>query len=58
MGDVFTLLNRGRSLGTFRKDQVSENEVLEMMAGRRDLQHLRAELDMVAGRRGAEGATQ
>ncbi len=58
VGDVFTLLNRGRSLGTFRKDQVSENEVLEMMAGRRDLQHLRAELDMVAGRHGAEGATQ
>ncbi len=58
VGDVFTLLNRGRSLGTFRKDQVSENEVLEMMAGRRDLQHLRAELDMVAGRRGAEGGTQ
>jgi simple sugar transport system ATP-binding protein len=58
VGDVFTLLNRGRSLGTFRKDQVSENEVLDMMAGRRDLRHLRAELDMVAGRHNAEGAPQ
>jgi len=54
VGDVFTLLNRGRSQGTFRKDQITEAEVLDMMAGGRDLKYLQAELDMVAGRRGAD----
>lgn len=56
VGDRFTLLNRGRSLGSFRKDEISEEEVLDMMAGRRDLKYLQAELDMVAGRRSAEQA--
>lgn len=54
VGDRFTLLNRGRSLGSFRKDEISEEEVLDMMAGRRDLKYLQAELDMVAGRRSGE----
>ncbi|SHO66736.1 monosaccharide ABC transporter ATP-binding protein, CUT2 family (TC 3.A.1.2.-) [Pseudoxanthobacter soli DSM 19599] len=44
IGDVFTLLNRGRVHGTFRKAEITETEVLELMAGRRDLQHLQAEL--------------
>ena len=56
VGDRFTLLNRGRSLGTFRKDEINETEVLDMMAGRRDLKYLQAELDMVAGRRPGEQA--
>jgi simple sugar transport system ATP-binding protein len=54
VGDRFTLLNRGRSLGTFGKDEINEAEVLDMMAGRRDLKYLQAELDMVAGRRPAD----
>ena len=33
VGDSFTLLNRGRSLGTFAKNEVSKDEVLDMMAG-------------------------
>ncbi len=33
VGDVFTLLNRGRSLGTFRKSEISYEEVLSVMAG-------------------------
>jgi simple sugar transport system ATP-binding protein len=56
VGDRFTLLNRGRSLGTFLKDEITEDEVLDMMAGRRDLKYLQAELDMVAGRKQGEQA--
>ncbi|MGE0004645.1 MAG: ATP-binding cassette domain-containing protein [Parvibaculaceae bacterium] len=33
VGDVFTLLNRGRSLGTFRKSEISREEVLRAMSG-------------------------
>ncbi len=40
VGDIFTLLNRGRSVGTFRKDEITEMEVLDIMAGRRELQKL------------------
>ena len=44
VGDVFTLLDRGRSLGTFGKEDVSGNEVLEAMAGRRELARLHDEI--------------
>ncbi len=33
VGDRFTILNRGRSLGTFRKDELSREQMIEMMAG-------------------------
>ncbi|WP_296661743.1 ATP-binding cassette domain-containing protein [Paraburkholderia sp.] len=45
IGDSFTLLNRGRSLGTFTKETISKNEVLDMMAGGAEMQKLIAELD-------------
>ena len=45
VGDVFTLLNRGRSLGTFRKSEISRERVLEMMAGGKELADLTAELE-------------
>ena len=44
VGDKFTLLNRGRCIGNFRKSEVSREVVLEMMAGGRELQDLTAEL--------------
>ncbi|BBH13969.1 ATP-binding cassette domain-containing protein [Chromobacterium haemolyticum] len=47
IGDRFTLLNRGRSLGTYAKDSVSKEEVLDMMAGGAEMQKLMAELDGV-----------
>ena len=47
IGDRFTLLNRGRSLGTYAKDAVSKEEVLDMMAGGAEMQKLMAELDGV-----------
>lgn len=44
IGDHFTLLNRGRSYGTFAKTQVSREEVVAMMAGGEELQELSHEL--------------
>jgi simple sugar transport system ATP-binding protein len=48
VGDAFTLLNRGRTLGTFRKGEVSREEVLGMMAGGRELEALTEELEEFA----------
>lgn len=44
VADRFTLLNRGKSLGTFLKKDVSREEVLEMMAGGQELADLESEL--------------
>jgi len=45
IGDVFTMLNRGRSLGTFRRGDITEKEVLDMMAGGREIRELQQELE-------------
>ncbi|MDG0022768.1 ATP-binding cassette domain-containing protein [Trinickia sp. Y13] len=45
IGDSFTLLNRGRSMGTFTKDTISKDAVLDMMAGGAEMQKMIAELD-------------
>jgi simple sugar transport system ATP-binding protein len=37
VGDRFTVLGHGHSLGTFSKDEVSREDVLELMAGGEDL---------------------
>jgi simple sugar transport system ATP-binding protein len=47
IGDSFTLLNRGRSMGTFTKKDVSKDEVLEMMAGGAEMQTLMNQLEDV-----------
>jgi simple sugar transport system ATP-binding protein len=47
VGDSFTLLNRGRSLGTFAKADVAKDAVLDMMAGGAEMQKLMAELEGV-----------
>lgn len=44
IADRFTLLNRGKSLGTWLKKDVSREEILEMMAGGQELESLEAEL--------------
>jgi simple sugar transport system ATP-binding protein len=44
IGDRFTLLNRGRSYGTFSKSEVSREEVVSMMAGGEELEELGHEL--------------
>jgi simple sugar transport system ATP-binding protein len=37
VGDRFTLLNRGASQGTFRKSEISRDEVLSIMSGGEDM---------------------
>ncbi len=49
VADVFTLLSRGTSLGTFRKSEISREEVLQVMAGGESVSQLHAELDPTAG---------
>jgi simple sugar transport system ATP-binding protein len=44
VGDSFTLLNRGRSMGTFPRGGISRDEVLDMMAGGVEMQKLMTEL--------------
>jgi simple sugar transport system ATP-binding protein len=45
VGDVFTLLNRGRSRGTFRKSEITRDEVVTIMSGGEDLKAVEAEID-------------
>jgi simple sugar transport system ATP-binding protein len=44
IGDTFTLLDRGQSMGTFKKNAISRDEVLNMMAGGQEMQDLMSEL--------------
>ncbi len=48
IGDRFTILNRGRSQGTFSKDQISREELIQRMAGGRELEELTHELGELA----------
>ena len=50
VGDRFTMLNRGRTLGTFAKTEIAKEEVLDMMAGGKELQDLSAEIGGMADR--------
>ena len=48
VGDTFTVLNRGRSYGTFTREETSREALLEMMAGGEALEELSVELSEVA----------
>ncbi len=48
IADRFTILNRGRSYGTFEKNDVSREQVVQMMAGGEDLERLGNELEEFA----------
>lgn len=64
IGDHFTLLNRGRSMGTFAKSEISREEITAMMAGGEELETLSFELaefartDAMAGASLAEAARE
>ena len=45
VGNSFTVLNRGKSLGTFNKKDISREELLGMMAGGEELDKLEVELE-------------
>ncbi|HEX5079538.1 MAG TPA: ATP-binding cassette domain-containing protein [Geminicoccaceae bacterium] len=57
VGDAFTILNRGRTYGTFRKEEVSREGVLNMMAGGKELEELSAELEEFSRADAATGRT-
>jgi simple sugar transport system ATP-binding protein len=44
VGDRFTVLNRGQTLGTYTKDEISIDELQNLMAGGKELQQLSEEL--------------
>lgn len=49
VGDRFTILNRGRSLGTFTKAEMPIEQLVQMMAGGSELDELTHELEQFAG---------
>ena len=44
VGNSFTVLNRGKSMGTFQKKDISREKLLSMMAGGEELDKLEVEL--------------
>ena len=50
VGDTFTVLNRGRSYGTFKRDETGRENLLQMMAGGEELDELAVELDLISKR--------
>jgi simple sugar transport system ATP-binding protein len=49
VGDRFLLLNRGRSIGYYRKDQITRDELTGLMAGGSELEQLSQELQSAGG---------
>jgi simple sugar transport system ATP-binding protein len=47
VGDSFTLLNRGQSMGTFAKSDISKERLLDMMAGGAEMHTMMADLEGV-----------
>ncbi len=52
VADVFTLLNRGTSKGTFRKSEISREEVVRIMSGGEDMAAVEREIGELLGRAG------
>jgi simple sugar transport system ATP-binding protein len=50
VGDIFTVLNRGTSYGTFKKADITRERLLQMMAGGEELEELSVELELIAKR--------
>lgn len=46
--DRFTILNRGRSMGTFAKEELSRERLVQMMAGGEELDELTAEIESLS----------
>ena len=49
VADSFTLLNRGQSMGSFAKADISKEAVLDMMAGGAEMKKVMAELEGTGG---------
>ena len=50
VADRFTLLNRGRSKGTYQRSAITRDEVLNVMAGGEDLKRLEQEIGRLGSR--------
>jgi simple sugar transport system ATP-binding protein len=50
VGDRFTILKRGRSVGTYAKSAISRDQLLNLMAGGKELVDLEAEIAKANGR--------
>jgi simple sugar transport system ATP-binding protein len=50
VGDTFTVLNRGCSYGTFKREKTQREDLLQMMAGGAELDELAVELDSISKR--------
>jgi simple sugar transport system ATP-binding protein len=49
VGDKFTVLNRGQSMGTFPKDEIKRDELETMMAGGEEFERLEEQLEEDTG---------
>lgn len=45
VGDRFLILNRGKSMGNFAKDEISQQELTQLMAGGAELKQLQQDLE-------------
>jgi simple sugar transport system ATP-binding protein len=52
VGDRFLILNRGRSLGNYAKDEITREQLTRLMAGGAELEELTSELEEAVGARG------
>jgi simple sugar transport system ATP-binding protein len=57
VGDRFLLLKRGRTLGYYRKDEISRDELTALMAGGAELEQLTHELEGAGGASAAAAHT-
>lgn len=53
VGDRFTILKRGRNDGTYSKDAIGRDQLLNLMAGGKELVDLEAEIARLAGKSAA-----
>jgi simple sugar transport system ATP-binding protein len=56
VGDRFTILKRGKSVGTYAKSDISRDQLLNLMAGGKELVDLEAEIAKLPGARKGAGA--
>jgi simple sugar transport system ATP-binding protein len=54
VGDQFVVLNRGGMLGSWRRGEITRDEIVQMMAGGAELEELTHELERVLSRPAAE----
>ncbi len=54
IGDSFTILKRGRTVGTFTKNEISRDEMIHMMSGGEELDRLEHELRIMGDKSSRE----